>query len=805
MRVSLNWLKDFVDLDPATDRLAEILTMAGLEVESREPLGRSLQGVVAGKVLSVRKHPRADKALFLCDVDTGNGVVQVVCGATNMEIGMMAPMALPGTTLPGGVKVEETRIRGEMSAGMLLAEDEMGLTDDHAGVMVLPPDLAPGVSVAEALCLEDDALEIAITPNRADCASVIGIAREIAALTGRSLRKPDIRLKESDKNITTLTSVAIDDPVGCPRYAAGVVLGVDLKPSPFWMRYRLLVSGIRAISNVVDVTNYVLLELGQPLHAFDYDRLKENRIVVRRAREGEIFTTLDGKTHSLNPENLMICDAQRAVALAGIMGGLNSEIYQGSGNVLIESAFFDPVTIRRGSKRLGISTEASYRFERGIDIDGVVNALKRSLMLVSELAGGEVVHGIVDNYPNPRHRPEIELRADKTNRFLGTNLSGQTMARYLTALEMEVGTEGENTLRVKPPAFRVDITRDWDLMEEVARLEGYQNIPVTFPPIKASGELDPPEVVLGDRVREIMVGMGFSEILSYSFISPESADQLQAQEGSPLRSFVGLLNPLTVEQSVMRTTLIPGLLAALGTNFAHGERDLRCFEWGRLFFAQGSDRLPEERYALAAVMTGLASKKEWHTQERPVDFYDIKGALEGILEGLGVFPCSFQSEGTPPWYRTGASALVTCNGVVLGAVGELSMEVLKSFDVGEARVFVFELDGNLLGDHAFPKTSFMPFARFPAAFRDVSLVVGKGIECARIQGIIEREGGDLVESVTLFDLYEGGRIGPGEKAFAFRICCRSKDTTLDGRDINNLFERIVEKVGKETGARLRES
>jgi phenylalanyl-tRNA synthetase beta chain len=804
MRVSLNWLKDFVDIDMPADDLAERLTMSGLEVESKEPLGRFLDDVIAGKVLSVRNHPNADKALFVCDVDTGHRIVQVISGAPNTEIGMIAPVALPGTTLPGGIKVEESRIRGEMSVGMLLAEDEMGLTDDHSGLMVLPESVKPGDSVVKALSLEDWALEIAITPNRADCVSVIGIAREIAALTGRPLRRPDIRLKESGRDIRDLTSVTIDDPVGCPRYAAGVVLGVELKPSPFWLRYRLHVSGIRSISNVVDVTNYVLLELGQPLHAFDYDRLNENRIVVRRARDGETFTTLDGKTHALNQDNLMICDAGRSVALAGIMGGLNSEIYSGSANVLVESAFFDPVTVRRSSKRLGISTEASYRFERGIDIEGAVTALRRSLMLISELAGGKVAKGIIDNHPRPRLGPVIDLRVDKTNRFLGTELPGEVMARYLTALELDVEVKDANTLRVKPPGFRVDITRDWDLMEEVARLEGYQKIPVTFPPIKPAEELDPPEVVLGNRVREVMVGMGFTEIISYSFIFPESADRLQAPEGHPLRSFVTLLNPLTTDQSVMRTSLVPGLMACLENNFAHGEKDLRFFEWGRLFFADRPDQLPRETYALAAVMTGLAGRKEWHTGERPVDFYDIKGALEGILEGLGLSSCSFQREGTPPWYRAEASAQVLFRGVALGAVGELSPDVLKRFDIDGAKVYVFELDGTLLTDHAFPKTSFTPFARFPAVLRDVSLVVGKGVESARVQEIIEREGGELVESVALFDLYEGGKIGPAEKALAFRICYRSKETTLDGRDINKLHERVIEILGKETGARLRE-
>ena len=424
MRVSLNWLKEYVNFSLSVDDLADLLTMSGLEVEAKEPLGRSLEEVVAARVLSVRAHPKAD-TLWLCDVETGRGVVQVVCGAPNVRVGMMTPMALPGTILPGGMEVKESRIRGEASVGMLLAEDEMGLTDDHTGLMVLPESLSPGTPVAQAMALEDWALEIGLTPNRPDCACVIGIAREIAALTKGKLRKPEIRLRESERRIEALTSVTLDDPQGCPRYAAGMVCGFELKPSPFWMRYRLHVSGIRGISNVVDVTNYILLEMGQPLHAFDYDRLKENRIVVRKARDGEVFTTLDGKTHTMNRDNLMICDGQRPVALAGVMGGLNSEIYSESKNVLIESANFDSITVRRSSKRLGLSTEASYRFERGVDIDGAVPALRRAMMLISELAGGEVIQGIIDNYPAPRKLCEIDLRVDKTNRFLGTSyLSG---------------------------------------------------------------------------------------------------------------------------------------------------------------------------------------------------------------------------------------------------------------------------------------------------------------------------------------------------------------------------------------------
>jgi phenylalanyl-tRNA synthetase beta chain len=803
MRVSLNWLKEYVTIPLSVEELADLLTMSGLEVEAKEPLGRSLEEVVAAKVLAVRAHPKAD-TLWLCDVEAGRGAVQVVCGAPNVRVGMMTPMALPGTALPGGVKVKESRIRGEVSVGMLLAEDEMGLTDDHTGVMVLPESLSPGTPVALALALEDWALEIGLTPNRPDCACVMGIAREIAALTKGKLRKPDIRLRESDRRIEALTSVTLDDPQGCPRYAAGMVCGFELKPSPFWMRYRLHASGIRGISNVVDVTNYILLEMGQPLHAFDYDRLKGNRIVVRKARDGEVFTTLDGKTHTMNRDNLMICDGQRPVALAGVMGGLNSEIFSESKNVLIESANFDSITVRRSSKRLGLSTEASYRFERGVDIDGVVPALRRAMMLISELAGGEVIQGVIDNYPAPRKLCEIDLRVDKTNRFLGTDLSQETVGRYLQALELGVQPVGQNVLRVKVPSFRVDLTRDWDLMEEVARMEGYDRIPVTIPPIRPSEEKESPEMTLGDRVREIMVGLGFSEVISFSFISPDSADLLGAEKDSPLRSFVPLLNPLTLDQSVMRTSLIPGLLAAVKTNLSYGEKDLRLFEWGRVFIRQETEELPQERLALTGLITGLANPKEWYREERASDFYDVKGSVEALLKALGLRALAFERGGTPPWYSKEAASVIRIADQRFGYVGQLSPEVLKRFDVDAPDILVFELDGSVLLEKGTGDRTFEPLAKFPAVYRDLSIVAKRSVESARIQEIILNVGRDLVESVTLFDLFKGGKIDPSEKALAFRICYRSRETTLEGKDINKLHESIVESIGKETGARLRE-
>jgi len=491
MRVSLNWLKDYVKIDIPPQDLAERLTMSGLEVEALEPLGQSLQDILVAKILSIKRHPGADR-LFICHMDTGDEEVPVVCSAPNLTTGAMVPMALPGTQLPGGMIVEESQIRGERSVGMLLAEDEMGLTDDHTGIMILPSDLSPGAKVPEVVPLEDWVFDISITPNRADCACVMGVAREIAALTGQKLKHPEIGLAEGETSIDDLARVTIDDPMGCPRYAAGMIQGVELRPSPFWMRYRLYASGVRGINNVVDVSNYVMLEMGQPLHAFDFDRLRENRIVVKRADDGEIFSTLDGQSHTLDREILMICDGERSVAVAGIMGGLNSEIFAGSTNVLVESAYFDPITIRRGSKKLGLSTEASYRFERGIDIEGVITALRRAMMLIHQLAGGKIIKGIIDNYPRPFSPPVIDLRIDKTNNFLGTSLSQETIAGYLRALQLNVEEVDSNLMRVIPPTYRVDITREVDLMEEVARLEGYDRIPVTSPHIRPSEEGDLP-------------------------------------------------------------------------------------------------------------------------------------------------------------------------------------------------------------------------------------------------------------------------------------------------------------------------
>jgi len=802
MKVSLNWLKEYVDIGVSPPALCNALTMAGLEVEGFEPVGDGLARVVAARIVQVDPHPDADH-LFLCLVDTGSGTAQVVCGAENVRVGAMAPLALPGARLPIGT-VKESEIRGQVSHGMLLAEDEMGLTDDHSGILPLAEEVPPGTEIAGVLSLPDWVLDIGITPNRADCACIIGIAREIAAITGSQLRLPDIQVKETGPPIETLSSVTIEDPEGCPRYSAGLIQDVQLRPSPFWMRYRLFQSGVRSINNIVDITNYVMLEMGQPLHAFDYNRLQENRIVVRRASDGDRFTTLDGQARELNADTLMICDAERMVGLAGIMGGLNSEIFAGTENVLVESAFFDPITTRRGARRLGLSTEASYRFERGIDIEGVTRALRRSLGLMQQLGDGTVATGILDNYPRPYVAPEIAFRPEKANAFLGTDLSAETMANHFRSLDMEVRNGEDGEIHVLPPSFRIDIRREVDLIEEVARLHGYDNIPVSSPTVRWSDEKDEPALALRDRVRSLVSSFGFTEVLTYSFVSPEALQAAGSPGGYSDSQVVRIMNPLSSDQSVLRTSLVPGLLTTVRTNISHGERALKLFEWGKIFLQNEEGPQPREKIWLAGIMTGLYRQKTWYCDEREVDYYDAKGALEGLLANLGVEDLSFEKGGQSPPYDPGLSSRVLASGAVLGHVGRVSRDVMKDFDVENEDAFLFDLDIQALIGVIPRERRFRAFARYPAVYRDISMVIGREVESGRIVQLIKEEGKNLVESVAVFDYYEGKKMDPKEKALGFRICYRSLEGTLDGARTNEVHEAIIERIRRDTGGRLRE-
>ena len=795
MKVSLNWLKEYVDITLSPEALDHVLTMAGLEVEGIEVVGQNLDQILVGRILEVLPHPNADR-LSLCRVDTGTDTVQVVCGAPNAAEGVLAPLILPGGKLPDGTKMKESRIRGEISRGMLLAEDEMGLTDDHTGIMILPETASPGTPLTSLLPFPDWVFDVSITPNRPDCASVLGIAREIAANTGKPLKGFENGVDATGPAVDGLTRVSVLDPDGCPRYAAAVVQGVSIKSSPFWMRYRLHQAGVRTISNLVDVSNYVMLEMGQPLHAFDYDRLSENRIEVRRAVKGEVFTTLDGVERDLDPETLLICDGEKPVALAGIMGGLNSEIWDKTENILVESAFFDPVTIRRGSKRLGLSTEASYRFERGSDIGGVISALNRAVYLVNLLAGGVTAKGVVDNYSKPFTAPCISFRPEKANKLLGTAISKSDMKRYFVALEMKVEEGSQNRLNVIPPTFRVDVEREVDLVEEVARLHGFDNIPVISPRIRPSEGSESPDLLLRDRARTLMTAFGFSEIITYSFVSPDSVNSLEGEVPGALNAFTRIMNPLTVDQSVLRTSLIPGLMETVKYNALHEMGNLRLFEWGKVFFYEENNPQPLEKIRLAGTMVGANAEKSWYNEERPVDFYDVKGMLEALLKELGLADYRFRPDKDLLGYDKEISAGIYCGDTRVGLVGYASSRVIEAYELKTNRVCLFEIDVPALLAALPEKRTFVPFGRFPAVHRDLSLLVDRRTECDTIMDIIKDEGRNCLSPYVYLTSTRGNGSIRRKRPFLSRSISDRIGVPSTGRRSIVCMRQLWKKSGK---------
>ena len=629
MRVSLEWLREYVDVTGSPEDLARRLTMAGLEVEALHRLGEGIHGVVVAEVLDVRQHPHADR-LSVCRVHDGQEVLEIVCGAPNVRPGMKAPLARVGAKLPDGRVIRKAKIRGVESRGMLCSEQELNLAQTSDGIYALPDDLPVGVDLRQALALEDWILEIGVTPNRPDCLSLVGVAREVAAITGAGWRLPPVAPQEAQEPVSQWASVEIREPELCWRYAARVLLDVRVAPSPRWLARRLEAAGLRPINNVVDVTNYVLLELGHPLHAFDCDRLAGRRIVVQRAKGGERFTTLDGVARTLPEDALLICDARGPVAVAGVMGGQDSGVTEATRTVLLESAYFLPASVRRTSKRLGLTTEASYRFERGTDPQGLILALDRAARLIAELSGARVARGRLDVYPRPWTPRRIRLRPARVRRVLGIPLSAQEIRERLQRLGLTVTQGGEESLEVAIPSHRVDLDQEADLIEEVARLGGYDQIPTPLPSGSLMSEaLEPPAP--WPAVRRALLGQGWNEVISYSFMDLGDLDRLRIPQDHPLRRTVVLRNPLSTEQAHLRTTLLPGLLRALRWNQHRGVTRGKLFEWGRIFLPQPGEKLPREPMRIGGVWWGTREPQGWHRPAAEADFFDVKGAVEGLL------------------------------------------------------------------------------------------------------------------------------------------------------------------------------
>lgn len=808
MKASLSWIEQYVPVEMDISDLAEALTMAGLEVDSVENRYAWLDTVVVGLVISVAPHPNADK-LQCCEVDVGGGtILPIVCGAPNVAKDQLCPVALPGTVFPEGHTIKKGKIRGQVSKGMICSAVELHLGTDKSGIMVLDSTydgkaVTVGESLPEACGLSDYMIEIDLTPNRSDCLSIIGIAREIAAIQNKELNYPDFskgisspyEVSGEKDEISKMASVTIEAPDHCGRYAARLLDSICVKESPFWLQDRLMSVGLRPINNIVDITNFVMMETGQPLHGFDFDQLADKKIIVKTAGEGEKFTTLDNKERTLSSDMLMICDGKGPVGIAGVMGGLNSEIEDTTTRVLIESACFDPISIRRTAKRLGLGTDASHRFERGVDPLGTVNAVNRAASLMAQIAGGRIIDGLIDEHPvKPVIKP-IALSVEKTHRLLGVTPDAEEIADMLKAIEFRVKIEDELMVTVTAPSYRVDVERPEDLMEEVARLYGYDHIPTTDPmqPLRAC-QL-PKLRVIRDKIRDIMRGMGFCEAINYSFISKNACDQLKMAENDPRRSLLHILNPLTEDQGVMRTSLIPGLLGNMGHNLAQQVKNLKFFETGKIFIGKGQDEQPEEKEILSCLWTGARQPLSWHSKEIFCDFYDLKGSLEGLMAALGIDGLELKEipDSACDMTKPGSGAVIFVNDVEIGKIGEVHPDVLKAFDLKQA-AFIFEIDLDLLIPMVPDEIEAVPVPRFPAIDRDATLIVEKKIPVAKILDAVTNMKEPLVADVFLFDVYEGEAIGADKKSVSFRITYRSLEKTLKDKAITKLHQRITKKV-----------
>lgn len=801
MLVSLKWLKDYIDLETAPQELADRLTMAGLEVDEIQTLAPKFSGVVVAKILSVRPHPNADK-LSLCEVTDGAQTYPIVCGAKNIHPGDIVALAKIGAVIPGGYTIKSTTLRGEKSEGMLCSEAELEIGDDASGILQLPAGMTPGTPLEEALDLNDTVLDVGITPNRSDCLSMIGMAREVAALTGKIVKMPEGKVRESAEDVSRLSSVTIEDPDLCPRYTARLIRNVTIGDSPVWMKTRLEAAGLRSINNVVDVTNFVMLEMGQPLHAFDFHFLEEGRIVVRKSKPGEEFVSLDGKSRILPENTLLICDGKKPVAIAGIMGGLNSEVKDDTGTIFLESAYFNPSSIRRSSRRLAMPTDAAFRFERGIDPEGVIRALDRAAQLIADLSGGEVCANRLDAYPAKIKPVEnILLRMDRVGQVIGVAVPAREAVRILKSIGMTLKREGRGVYRVTPPGFRVDIEREIDLIEEIARLYGYDRVPSTLPSVSVT-ELDAiPRLALEERIRRLLTGFGYSEIINYSFTTPFCAEALGLLPEDERRRFVVILNPLTEDQSVMRTTLIYGLLETLKKNINNASLNLKLFEMGRTFLRRGDGELPEERNILAALLAGKASDDLWGLKAG-VDFYDLKGCLENIFQDLKLDSIRFRAEKPQAFVHPGQSCGVYVDDVRIGFLGKAHPDTLKKMDI-KSDAYVFEIDLDRLGAKTRPQVRCREISKFPAILRDVAFVLPASMESEKMLEMVLRQREDLLENVSIFDIYTGKGLEEGTKSLGLRFSYRALDRTLTDAEVNTIHDRIVKDTIRLTGAKIR--
>lgn len=827
MIISANWISDYVDHGLTMDELADHLTMGGLEVEGIERIGSTLDGLLVGHVLGVMQHPNADR-LTLCEVNIGeNNPVSIVCGAPNVAAGQNVAVATVGSTLsvPSKdnsdervtIQIKKSKIRGVESFGMICAEDELGLSDDHAGILVLSDDAVVGQPLADyfsarEMSLLDHAIDIAITPNRPDAVCHVGVARDIVALTGSELRMPEILVPDEGGSAAEAFSVRIEASDACHRYVGILVRDVNIGESPFWLRQRLKAIGLRPRNNIVDITNYVMYELGQPLHAFDFDQLAGPEIIVHKTSGKSTFVTLDGKERDLPDGTLMIADAEHDVAIAGVMGGENSEVTDQTRHVLIESAYFEPSGIRRTAKSLQLQTDASYRFERGIDPELQARAAARAAALMVDLAGGTLVDGMVDSHPVKTRIRTISLRPDRVDKVLGVHMDRETMIRQLTDIGFRVEPgDGEESLVCIIPTFRPDIEREIDVIEEVARLYGFDKIPeptrsiVPNHPIRMA-----PDRALREQVRDLLSGIGLREVYTNSMLKRETAESFNdsilpgARFGGEV---VETLNPISRDMSTLRPSLLPGVLAVVGHNQNRGQKAIGFFEFGHVHIRKQTEFTIVENYTerecLLVVQSGNGSSSGWDTDARECDIFDLKGVTEHILESVHLPDVRF----VPIYTETALTVHhldIISGSEPVGSLGRLTAEIEEQFEI-RAPLYYLEVDWSTVSTLAAPhmRRRYVPFSRHPIVERDIAVIVDRSVTVGPMIDLIRRAGGALLSSVDVFDLFEGDRIGKNCKSVAFALSF-SADRTLRDKEVDRSVGSIIDSLEKEFGAKLRQ-
>lgn len=800
MLVPLSWLADYVTIDRDADSLAAALTSAGLKVEAIHRPGADIEGVVVGEVQAIVPHPNADK-LLVTEVTTGVSARQIVCGAHNFKVGDRVPVALPGARLPGDVTIGRATIRGELSEGMLCSARELGVADDHSGILVLPPEAELGAEVTKVLGLDDVILDVEVTTNRPDAMSLLGIAREVAAITGGQVTFPALRMNRAAAGsppVEDLARVSVEDPAGAPRYLARVITGVTPGPSPDWVGKRLAAAGVRPISNIVDATNYALLVTGHPMHAFDLDRLEGARVVVRRAGEGERLVTIDGTARDLVPDDLVIADDSGPVALAGIMGGKDTEVSEATTRVLLESAYFDPATVLRSSKRHGLRSEASARFERGADPNNVPYAAELASALIQEWAGGESAPGAIDVYPQPVEAWTLTLRPDRANEVLGSGLAVDEMVDDLRRLGLNPVLE-DATIRVTVPTRRPDLRAEWDLVEEIARLTGYDRIPSRIPTGARVGGLNRPQR-LQRRVRTLLLGAGMFEAVTTALIGPADLDRMGYPPDHPARSALRLTNPLSADESILRPSLLPGLVASAARNVARRNLCVRLFEVGRCFVPRDTNLLPEEPLRLGMVLHG-PTPQEWHTPSRELDFFDLKGVVEVLMEALRI-DFTFGPTTREP-FVPGRTAALVASGGAYGVVGELLGATAERYGFTN-RVVAAELElGRLLQLARDPGQAKEP-PRFPPVLLDLAVAVPDAVEASEVVELARSAGGPALAGARVFDVYRGEQVGESRKSLALSLTFLRSDRTLTQDEAVAARDAIAAALRARLGAQVRE-